>query len=367
MPSATWRPTRTSGSWSCAGPGPRSAPVPISTGWRRVASCLGRRTSRTRNGWRPPSRPSTHARRRWSRAVHGAAFGGGAGLVACADVAVAAEGTTFAFSEVRLGLMPATISPYVLRAIGPGATRALFTTGRRFDADEALRLGPRARCRHRRTAWTDALAEVVRSLLASGPEAVAACKRLVREARGAGRWPTCPSGSRSPARGRRAARASRPSSSGGARRGPSTPDREPRRDRGPAHPRLPRTGDRDASRPARSGEHGSMAAELADVVAPVDLLPGRVGARRGRRRGRRRRCPSRLRVPVRGCARSRRRSLAAGLAWVGPPPEAMRALGDKERARVLAEQAGVPVVPGATGDDDALRRRRRSSSGSRCS
>src|SRR5205085_3021959 len=73
--------------------------------------------------------------------VHGAAFGGGAGLVACADVAVAADGTTFAFSEVRLGLTPATISPYVLRAIGPGATRSLFTTGRRFDADEALRLG----------------------------------------------------------------------------------------------------------------------------------------------------------------------------------------------------------------------------------
>ena len=73
--------------------------------------------------------------------VHGAAFGGGAGLVACADVAVAAEGTTFAFSEVRLGLIPATISPFVLRAIGPGATRALFTTGRRFDAGEARRLG----------------------------------------------------------------------------------------------------------------------------------------------------------------------------------------------------------------------------------
>ena len=66
--------------------------------------------------------------------VHGAAFGGGAGLVACADVAVAAEGTMFAFSEVRLGLIPATISPFVLRAIGPGATRALFTTGRRFEA-----------------------------------------------------------------------------------------------------------------------------------------------------------------------------------------------------------------------------------------
>ena len=113
--------------------------------------------------------------------VHGAAFGGGAGLVACADVAIAAEGTTFAFSEVRLGLIPATISPFVLRTIGPGATRALFTTGRRFNAGEALRLGLVHQVASE-SRLEDALAEVVRSLLASGPEAVAACKRLVREA-----------------------------------------------------------------------------------------------------------------------------------------------------------------------------------------
>ncbi len=113
--------------------------------------------------------------------VHGAAFGGGAGLVACADVAIAAEGTTFAFSEVRLGLIPATISPYVLRAIGPGATRALFTTGRRFDADEARRLGL-----VHEVASEDVLdarvGEAVDGLLQAGPEAVLACKRLVRAA-----------------------------------------------------------------------------------------------------------------------------------------------------------------------------------------
>ena len=94
---------------------------------------------------------------------------------------IAAEGTTFAFSEVRLGLVPATISPYVLRTVGPGATRALFTTGRRFDADEALRLGlvHHVAAENR---FETALVEVVESLLSSGPEAVAACKRLVREA-----------------------------------------------------------------------------------------------------------------------------------------------------------------------------------------
>lgn len=113
--------------------------------------------------------------------VHGYAFGGGAGLVACADAAVAASNTTFAFSEVRLGLVPATISPYVLRTIGPGATRSLFTSGLRFGADEALRLGlvqvivPEERL-------DGATAELAEAFMAAGPEAVATCKRLVREA-----------------------------------------------------------------------------------------------------------------------------------------------------------------------------------------
>ena len=112
--------------------------------------------------------------------VHGAAFGGGAGLVACADVAIAAERATFAFSEVRLGLFPATIAPYVLRALGSGATRELFITGRRFGAAEALRLG----LVHRvvaEAALDDAVRETVGWLLEAGPQAIAASKRLVRE------------------------------------------------------------------------------------------------------------------------------------------------------------------------------------------
>jgi methylglutaconyl-CoA hydratase len=113
--------------------------------------------------------------------VHGYAFGGGAGLAACADVVIAAESTMFSFSEVRLGLLPATISPYVLRAIGPGATRALFTTGRRFDAEEARRLGLVHDVSDEEHLEA-AVAESARSLVEAGPEAVAACKRLVREA-----------------------------------------------------------------------------------------------------------------------------------------------------------------------------------------
>ncbi len=73
--------------------------------------------------------------------VHGAAMGGGAGLVAACDVAVAMQGTKFSFSEVKLGLTPATISPFVISAIGPRWAKALFITGERFDAEYAKRIG----------------------------------------------------------------------------------------------------------------------------------------------------------------------------------------------------------------------------------
>jgi methylglutaconyl-CoA hydratase len=73
--------------------------------------------------------------------VHGAAFGGGVGLVACCDVAVAAHDATFALSEARLGLIPAAISPYVIEAIGARAARRYFLTAERFSAAEAYRLG----------------------------------------------------------------------------------------------------------------------------------------------------------------------------------------------------------------------------------
>lgn len=113
--------------------------------------------------------------------VQGPAIGGGAGLVACADVAVASTDARFAFAEVRLGLIPATIAPYVLRAVGPGHTRELFTSGRSFDADEARRLG----LVHDVTSPDDldaAVAARAAAFLACGPEAVAAAKALVRDA-----------------------------------------------------------------------------------------------------------------------------------------------------------------------------------------
>jgi methylglutaconyl-CoA hydratase len=110
--------------------------------------------------------------------VQGYALGGGSGLVACADVVLAAEDAVFGFSEVRLGIIPAVISPFVLRRIGPGAARRLFLTGERFDAAVALRVG----LVHEVAADLDAAVErVVADLLAGGPEAVRAAKRLALE------------------------------------------------------------------------------------------------------------------------------------------------------------------------------------------
>jgi methylglutaconyl-CoA hydratase len=110
--------------------------------------------------------------------VHGAALGGGSGLVAACDIAVAAEGTQFGFTEVRLGIVPAVISPYVLRKIGEAAARELFLTGERFSATEALRIGlvravvPEAEL--------DAAVEGrVRELLQASPAAIAAAKALI--------------------------------------------------------------------------------------------------------------------------------------------------------------------------------------------
>jgi methylglutaconyl-CoA hydratase len=116
-------------------------------------------------------------------AVHGHAIGGGVGLVAAADIVIAAEGTVFSLAEVKLGILPSVISPYVLRAIGPRQARDLFLTGDRFDAREALRIG----LVHQVVAAEELPAAVRRkvdSLLTSGPEAVAVAKKLIERVEG---------------------------------------------------------------------------------------------------------------------------------------------------------------------------------------
>ena len=110
--------------------------------------------------------------------VQGFALGGGSGLIACCDIAVAAPDAVFGYSEVRLGIIPAVISPFVLPRIGPGAARRYFLTGERFDAETALRIG----LVHEVADDLDgAVAAVVEALLQGGPEAVRAAKQLVRE------------------------------------------------------------------------------------------------------------------------------------------------------------------------------------------
>jgi methylglutaconyl-CoA hydratase len=111
-------------------------------------------------------------------AVQGHALGGGCGLVACSDIVVAAPDALFAFSEVKLGIIPAVISPYVLRKIGAAPARRLFLTGERFDASTALRIGLVSEVADDLGA---AVERVVGELLSAGPHAVRAAKRLVLE------------------------------------------------------------------------------------------------------------------------------------------------------------------------------------------
>lgn len=109
--------------------------------------------------------------------VQGHALGGGCGLVACCDTVVSEPDAQFAFSEVRLGIVPAVISPFALAKIGPSAARRWFVSGERFSADVALRMG----LVHEVAADLDvAVDRIVSELLRAGPEAARGAKRLAR-------------------------------------------------------------------------------------------------------------------------------------------------------------------------------------------
>lgn len=116
--------------------------------------------------------------------VQGAAFGGAVGLVSCCDIAVASPRASFSLSEVKIGLTPATISPYVIAALGSRAARRYFTTAERFSADEALRLGLLSMLVESEELLDAAINNLVDAILANSPQAVIAAKQLVVEAEG---------------------------------------------------------------------------------------------------------------------------------------------------------------------------------------
>lgn len=112
--------------------------------------------------------------------INGPAYGGALGLIAGSDIAIAVDSAQFAFSEVRLGLIPAVISPYIVRAIGERQSRRLFLSAAPFSAHEAQRLGlihvvvPE-------TDLDDSVQQQIKHLLSAGPEALQACKQLLHQ------------------------------------------------------------------------------------------------------------------------------------------------------------------------------------------
>jgi methylglutaconyl-CoA hydratase len=111
--------------------------------------------------------------------IQGAAIGGGVGLVSVCDVAIATHTAQFGLSEVKLGILPAVISPYVIGKIGRTHARALFLTGERFDAERAMRIGLVHRVVETNEDLDNAVYETLTQLRTSGPEAVRECKKLI--------------------------------------------------------------------------------------------------------------------------------------------------------------------------------------------
>lgn len=111
--------------------------------------------------------------------VHGPAFGGGVGLVACCDMAVGTHDAAFCLSEVKLGLIPAVISPYVIVAIGQRAARRYFLTAERFDAGEAFRLGLLTDITNSEDELDEKIERLINALLVAGPESIHEAKQLI--------------------------------------------------------------------------------------------------------------------------------------------------------------------------------------------
>ncbi len=129
-------------------------------------------------------RTLAHLRKPTVARVHGAASGGGVGLVACCDIACATQQTTFALTEAKLGLTPAVISPYVVAAIGERFARRYFLTGERFEAADAWRLGLIHEMTLDEGGLDEKVGEIIDALLVCGPVAQKEAKDLIRAVAG---------------------------------------------------------------------------------------------------------------------------------------------------------------------------------------
>src|SRR4051812_40591175 len=147
---------------------------------KRMASYSAEDNRRDAMGLGALMRTLAHLRKPTVARVQGPAYGGGVGLVACCDIAVASTHATFSFSEAKLGLIPAVISPYVVAAIGERAARRYFLTAERFDAAEAWRLGLVHEIANDEAQMDEKIGDIVDSLLACGPVAQTEAKALVR-------------------------------------------------------------------------------------------------------------------------------------------------------------------------------------------
>ena len=125
-------------------------------------------------------RTLAHLRKPTIARVHGPAYGGGVGLVACCDIAIGSHNAAFALSEAKLGLTPSVISPYVVAAIGERAARRYFLTGARFDAAEAWRLGLLHDIAATDAEMDEKIGDTVEAMLSCGPTAQREAKELIR-------------------------------------------------------------------------------------------------------------------------------------------------------------------------------------------
>jgi methylglutaconyl-CoA hydratase len=151
---------------------------------RRVAGASVEENRRDAMGLAALMRTLAELRKPTIARVQGPAYGGGVGLVACCDIAVATTEASFALTEVKLGLIPAVISPYVIAAIGERAARRYFLTGERFEAGEAWRLGLIHEIAPDEEELDQKVGELVDTLLACGPVAQAQAKSLIRAVTG---------------------------------------------------------------------------------------------------------------------------------------------------------------------------------------